>query len=117
MRLAICGPRDLIITAKTITSGIYHHNIMGIHEIVSGGASGVDTCAEEYADLVGLHFSGFPANFHKYGRAGGPIRNARIAQYSDVLLAIHEGKNTPGTNSCIKEFRKLGKEVYEGIVN
>lgn len=53
--------------------------------IVSGGARGVDTLAEAYAANNGMEFKKFPADWGRYGRSAGYIRNkemhAFIAQY------------------------------------
>lgn len=66
--------------------------------IVSGGAKGVDTLAEQYAHEKGYYLEVFPANWKQYGKRAGYIRNEemhkRIAQ-SDKrgVVAFWDGKS------------------------
>lgn len=80
-------------------------------EIVSGGASGVDFCGEKYANKRKLKLTIFPAEWDKYGKAAGYIRNKQMAEYSDRLIAVWDGKSR-GTADMIKQMEELGKPVY-----
>jgi len=50
-------------------------------EIVSGRAKGADQLGERYADERGYKVKMFPAQWTKYHRKAGPIRNEQMAQY------------------------------------
>jgi hypothetical protein len=53
--------------------------------IVSGGARGADTLAERYAKDNGLEFVEFKAEWDKYGKSAGFIRNEKcISLYLDL---------------------------------
>lgn len=67
-------------------------------EIVSGGASGVDGLAKQYATENHLKYKEFPADWEKYGNAAGYRRNLRmheyISQFPDrICVAFWDGKS------------------------
>lgn len=78
--------------------------------IVSGGAPGVDTWAKQAAVLCGLEYKEFPADWDRYGRKAGMLRNQQIVDDSDRIVAFWEG-NSPGTLSTILKGKKAGKPV------
>ena len=82
------------------------HNVI----IVSGHASGADALGERFAEEFGLQCEIHPADWAKYGRSAGPIRNAEMASCSDALIAFWDGQN-PGTRSMIELARKKGLQV------
>ena len=82
------------------------HNVI----IVSGHASGADALGERFAEEHGLQCEIHPADWGKYGRSAGPIRNAEMAEVSDALIAFWDGLN-PGTRSMIELARKKGLQV------
>lgn len=45
------------------------------NRVVSGLARGYDTMAEFYANYKGLKFEGYKADWDKYGKRAGPVRN------------------------------------------
>lgn len=81
-------------------------------EIVSGMAAGPDTLAIEWARNSG--FAGsvvqFPAEWERYGRAAGAIRNQQMAWYGTHLLAFWDG-SSPGTRNMIETAQRDGLQV------
>ena len=81
-------------------------------EIVSGLAAGPDTMAIEWAQWAG--FSGsvvrFPAEWDRYGRAAGMVRNQQMAWYGTHLIAFWDGRS-PGTKNMIETAKKDGLAV------
>lgn len=69
-------------------------------EIVSGGANGADKLGEQYANEHGFPVKRFPADWEKYGRKAGPIRNGEMADYADGCFIFWDGKSR-GTKSMI----------------
>ena len=51
----------------------------------------------------------FPADWEKYGKGAGFIRNTDIAKKSDILIAVVSGDRTGGTEDTIKKYLNLGK--------
>jgi hypothetical protein len=92
---------ELFLRDKTET-----HNVI----IVSGHAPGADAMGERFAKEHGLPCEIHPADWAKYGRSAGPIRNAEMASCSDALIAFWDGQN-PGTRSMIELARKKGLQV------
>ena len=49
----------------------------------------------------------FPAEWRKYGRGAGFIRNTDIARESDILIACVASDRTGGTEDTIRKFVKF----------
>lgn len=73
-------------------------------EIVSGHARGADAMGERYAEEHGYALKLFPADWKRYGKRAGIIRNAEMAEYADALIAFWDGKSR-GTYNMIEEAR------------
>jgi hypothetical protein len=80
-------------------------------EIVSGMAPGVDTLAIQYATENNLPLAEFHADWKKFGKAAGPIRNRVMAEHGEALIAIWDGESR-GTKNMIEEATKRGLKVY-----
>ena len=79
-------------------------------EIVSGGARGADGLGERYARERGYALKVFPAEWKKWGRAAGPIRNGQMAGYADALIAFWDGQSS-GTRDMIRKAEERGLRV------
>lgn len=86
-----------------------------VTEVVCGGAAGVDTIGESLATLHNMPVKSFPADWSRYGKGAGPIRNEEMAQYADALIAVWDGKS-PGTKHMITEMKKLNKPIHVHLV-
>ena len=64
MKVAIIGSRGLNL------ENIENYVPKETTEIVSGGAKGVDKCAEEYAKAHGIKLTVFLPDYRRYGRKG-----------------------------------------------
>lgn len=83
-------------------------------EIVCGMARGADLLGKKYGDDNKYNVVEFPANWNKYGKSAGYIRNSEMANYADALIAFWDGKSN-GTNHMIniaKEKKLFVKIVY-----
>ena len=78
-----------------------------ITEVVSGKARGVDTLGEWWAKSgeKDIPIQSFPADWKKFKKAAGYIRNAEMAKYADALIAIWDGESR-GTFNMIEEAMK-----------
>jgi len=68
--------------------------------IVSGTARGADQLGERYARERGLQIESYPANWTKYGKRAGYLRNQEMANVADGLIAFWDGKSR-GTKHMI----------------
>lgn len=88
-----------------------------ITEVVSGGASGIDSLGERWAnnnytpDGNKIPIKKFPAKWDENGKIAGILRNKEMAKYAHALIAIWDGRS-PGTMNIIKEATKEGLEIY-----
>ena len=82
-----------------------------ITEVVCGEAKGVDTLGKELAQKGKIPVKSFPADWNKYGKRAGYIRNSEMANYADALIAIWDGKS-PGTKMMIDLAKKSGLKVF-----
>ena len=75
-----------------------------IIEIVSGGARGVDSLAERLANEENFLKKIFPADWNKFGKSAGPIRNRQMVEYikekDGVCLIFWDGQSR-GTKNDI----------------
>lgn len=89
-------------------------------EIVSGGAKGIDSDGEKWAEASFWSMPGrakpkltiFKADWNLYGKAAGHVRNKQMAEYADALLLIWDGKS-PGSANMKSEMQKLNKPIFE----
>ena len=81
-----------------------------ISEIISGGAKGADSLAEMFADEYGVKKTIFKAEWDKFGRSAGIIRNKDIVKNCDVLIAFWDGKSK-GTKNSIDLAISQNKKV------
>lgn len=110
MKLAIVGSRsfnDYDLMSKTIESLV---SINNIECIISGGASGADSLAETFAKLNGIELIVYQAEWDKYGKSAGMIRNADIVNASDGVIAFWDGFSK-GTANSISKAEKTNKLI------
>jgi len=69
--------------------------------VVSGGAKGVDTWAEEAAKACDLETLIFHADWEMLGRSAGPIRNEQIINHADRVVAFWNGVSRGTLNSIL----------------
>lgn len=82
-------------------------------EIISGTARGADQLGEQFADKYNLKLTKFPADWNKYGKSAGYIRNEQMAKYAaqnGILFAFWDGQSK-GTNHMINLAKKYNLEI------
>ena len=75
--------------------------------ILSGTAKGADRLGERYARERGFQLLRFPADWDKDGNKAGPIRNAKMADNADALIAFWDGTSR-GTAHMIMTAKEKG---------
>lgn len=83
--------------------------------IISGHARGADSLGERYAKEHGMDLYVIEAEWKKYGKAAGPIRNRKMLQYAmedePMLIAFWNGTSR-GTWNTISTAKKMGIETH-----
>lgn len=113
MRVLVCGSRNWTDYAvierrmKALPTGAV---------IIEGEARGVDKSSRRIAEHLGLEVAPFPANWDKYGKAAGPIRNQQMLDEGrpDLVLAFPM-PDSIGTQDMIARARQAGIPVEEVI--
>ena len=82
----------------------------GCSEIVSGGAEGIDKAAKISAKRLSLQYTCFLPEYDKFGKSAPIVRNQKIVDYSDEILAFWDFKSK-GTQNGILESIKTQKPV------
>ena len=83
--------------------------------IICGGASGADTIAATGAKRIGMKLEVFMADWVKYGRSAGPIRNKQMLDEGkpDLVLAFYDINKSKGTKHMVSIARAAGVRVKE----
>ena len=116
MKLIIAGTRNASVSVPRIREDIESLCIPTPTTIVSGGAIGIDACGERYAKLNGIEVVTFTPDWNLHGKAAGPIRNRKMAEFADRLIAYWDGRS-PGTRNMIETMNALGKPVDVFVVS
>lgn len=78
-----------------------------INKIISGGAIGTDTLAEQFSSKHNVQIEVIKPEWNKYGRAAGPIRNKEIMKAADFAIVFWDG-SSKGTLNDLKICYKQG---------
>lgn len=77
--------------------GMYGNSLI----IVSGGARGVDTIAQRYAEQNKISTDIYRAEWDKHGKSAGMIRNREIVKVAHYVIAFWD-EESAGTKNMIK---------------
>jgi len=90
--------------------------------VLEGGARGVDRLGRQWAIENRIPFKTYHADFTTLGPRAGPLRNERMAEDAEALIAVwdgelfREGKNgeirTCGTYDMIERAKAKGLKVF-----
>lgn len=101
----------LIVGSRSITDFDLSPYVSGeVDTIISGGAGGVDSLAEEYADRHRLSKYIMRPRYDLYGRGAPLKRNEKMVELADAVLIIWDGRSK-GTEYTLKYAQKKNKQV------
>lgn len=78
--------------------------------VVSGTARGADQYGENWAEENQIEIHRFPAEWEKYGKRAGPVRNKVMSENAEGLIAVWDGESR-GTHSMIDLATKRGLRI------
>ena len=85
--------------------------------IISGHAKGADSLGEKWASEMNLPCEIYPADWNKYGKSAGYIRNKQMAEVGNALIAFKiKGIESKGTDNMISLAREKGISVRVLII-
>lgn len=100
MRIIIAGSRT--VTENDVIKALRCCSWIGFTTaVVSGTAIGADFYGEKWAENHHIDIHKFPADWKKYGKRAGYIRNKMMAENAEGLIAIWDGKSQ-GTYNMIE---------------
>jgi hypothetical protein len=108
MKVLICGSRhfqDRALMERTLSQFV-------ITEVVEGGAPGADTLAKEWASANNIPVTECMAEWEKYGRAAGPIRNRKMLLEGPELVIAFMANGSRGTKNMVKQAEKVGVRTH-----
>lgn len=105
LKVAVVGSRNYTrLDLVRMAIEVMHDNVT----VVSGSAKGVDQYAEKIARSRGLAVEIYPAEWEKFGKRAGFVRNEKMVEVSDWVLAFWDGVSK-GTAHTIRIAAKAGK--------
>jgi len=124
MKVIISGSRD--INDPELIEKAIKESGFEITECVCGMAPGVDMVSRDIMLARGVPVKECPAKWEdlshpkaviktgrygKYNAAAGPIRNKKMAEYAEALIAVWDGESK-GTKGMIELAEEHGLEIH-----
>jgi predicted Rossmann fold nucleotide-binding protein DprA/Smf involved in DNA uptake len=78
--------------------------------LVSGGAEGVDTIAEEIAKEQNIPIERYLPDWHTHGKKAGYLRNRTMVDHCDFVIVVWDG-NSKGSKHTMDIAIEKGKPV------
>ena len=130
MKILVCGGRDFAETRRNASEAenikqaglaTWAYGVLdgirafsgGFHLINGDCPTGADRLANEWASMRGVTVTKYPADWNKYDRAAGPIRNKlMLDENPDIKFVIA----FPGGNGT-KNMTELARERKIPVIN
>jgi hypothetical protein len=116
VKLLVSGGRNYADAAKLNAALDKFMSIYGRPEkLIVGDARGADTLARLWAQRNGIPVEVYKADWDKYGKSAGPIRNQRMVNegHPDRALLFAGGK---GTGDMAERLNTMGHRIpYERV--
>jgi hypothetical protein len=121
VNLLIAGSRHLCPSVEQIDSALQRWekicNDAGIFwwtpitHVISGTARGVDAHGEQWARARGLPVIRMPANWDRYGKAAGMVRNREMARIAALGLIFWDNQSA-GTRNMIDLLHEYKRNCH-----
>lgn len=116
VRIIVCGGRDY--ADRRHVSGVLDkiHTLRGVSEIIQGECpTGADRWAREWAVSYGIKLTRCRAEWEKYKKRAGPIRNRQMLELKpDGVVAFPGGA---GTADMCRAAEESGVPVYRPLAH
>lgn len=110
MTVLICGGRDYNDRNMAFAELDKIHHEQEITKVIHGDARGADTLGNHWARLNNIPQKAYPADWRRFGRSAGFIRNKAMIQNEEIdrIIAFPGGN---GTEHMISVARQDGIKV------
>lgn len=115
VRLLVCGDRnwkdmDIVLSLfqRLRAAGVK------VEVVIDGAARGADSLGHMVARQLALPCNRYPADWNKYGRGAGPIRNRQMLDEGkpNLVVAFHDRlEDSKGTRNMVRQALKAGVMV------
>lgn len=113
MKLIIAGSRGLNISLRQVDEHVklFEEELdRRVTEVFSGLARGPDLAGHAWATRKGIVVREYAADWEKYGKRAGIIRNQMMGNSADALLAFYDGESR-GTKHMLEYMYSFPKPV------
>lgn len=109
-RVIVAGSRDFIDSGVCfeVLDKVFSKKMPD--SVVCGKARGADTLGAMWAVKHGVKVDEFPADWNRYGKSAGYLRNAEMADNAEALVAFWDGTSR-GTRHMINLAVEHGLQV------
>ena len=109
MRVIIAGSRTIV--DPTILVSAIEASGFEISLVISGRARGPDTLGELWAQANNIPVEFYPAEWEKYGKSAGYVRNDAMPKVADAAIVLWDGKSA-GSKNMIELMRRKNKPCH-----
>lgn len=100
-----------------VISGLLNHTIDGNDTLVllhGDCPRGADALADTWKNAVGITVEPHPADWDKFGKGAGPIRNREMVREApDLVIAFSDDlEASRGTKDCVEEAERSGIPIW-----
>jgi len=108
MKTIIAGGRNYYLTDKEYSKLDDLRD--QISQVVSGAATGVDSCGEMWGRKNNIPIKMFQSDWKTHGKQAGYLRNKQMIEYSDACILFNGGV---GTQMIFELASKYGLKIYD----
>lgn len=111
-RVLVCGGRDFADAESLVTFLNDFHSKTPISVLIEGGARGADRLARTWAEWMRIRVETYNADWDRYKKSAGPIRNRQmlVEGKPDLVIAFPGGN---GTKNMIDQATRAGIKVIK----
>lgn len=85
-----------------------------ISRVLCGGAEGADRRGAGWAHKHAIPVEFFEADWWRYGKKAGPIRNREMAEAAEALILVWDGKSK-GSANMKREAERMDLKIWEHV--
>jgi len=110
MVVLVCGGLSFADKARLFDALDRIHRVHPISRVIHGAAKGADNLAKWWASERGISCRAYPADWQRFRKAAGPIRNAEMLAEGkpELVVAFDGGK---GTANMVQQAKSAGVPI------